>query len=76
MFVGIFELFDLGGIGIAEVFGGGVEALLLVGGIKVGIRVSPFIVRPGFLMPVLARGSEAAGLMHEVVSYVVGPAQY
>ena len=55
---------------ITSVFGGGVEALVLVGGLEVGFQVNSHFVRTGFFMPALACRSETAGLVHKVVAYV------
>ena len=64
---------DMGGFGsagIAGVFGNGVEEMLMVCGLEVGLQINPYFVRAGFFAPALARGSKTAGLVNKVVAYL------
>ena len=54
---------------IAGFFGGGVEAMVLVCGLEVSLRVDPCFFRAGFFAPALARGYKTAVIVHKVVAY-------
>ena len=59
----------VGGAGISITFSGGVESLVSVDVIEVGLPVNPSFVCAGFFVPALARGSEMASLVTKVVAY-------
>ena len=63
------NMVGVGGTVIAVFFGGGVEELVLVGGLEVSLQVDPRLVCASFISPVLARGTEAASLLLKVVDH-------
>ena len=60
---------SIGSAGIYGVFGGGVEAIFLVGGHEVSLQVDPRLVSARFLVPALSQRPKSASLVHEVLAH-------